>query len=748
MAQISLKSVWRSLFLRELLARFLLYALPIGLATAITVYFFYHLDVQMSEEDIHHTEQHHLDMRREMISAGIHGVASDLRVLREMVLAHAEQGETAGDFSLEEALEHFDIYCREFSRYQTFRILDEDGAETARVVCSDDGQQVHVPSTVRENLRMRPWTGILDLNVGEIWVSRLSVGSAAGSGDWFQPQVAFASVLAVGPTGKRHFVVAGLSMRTLITELLIDTGEGGTMLLVDRAGTLVGRPKGVSTASRSQWWGIGFQDLFPEVWQQLWSVQGGEVESESGLFTFTTLNPAEILRRYQVSGAAGVRYPASATEREADYWKVISHVPHEELIAARERFAQKFMLLAPILLIAPLFGSWYLAQHAVRRRHVVRELADNERYLRQIVDNVLDGIVTTDADGAIERQNAVTAKLFNLPPDAAASNIDELIPRTSLGDANPVDRSTGDGIPESHPPLRFELELTRSDGTRFPTELIVMSSSLSGQQRLIWVIRDITERRELERKHESERLRFFHRTKMAEVGLLAAGIIHEVGNPIAAIQGLVEDLQRRVTHGDGTWDEPARGHLAMILEQARRLGGITRDISEYVRNRPGTQGLFDINSVIRSTARLVRYDARWKSIRLNLDLDASIPALNGIEDQMTQVIMNLLVNAGDAVQSTDPAQRRVAVASRYSAHHVEVTVEDNGHGMDEETRSQVFDSFYTTKPEGKGTGLGLTLCRSIIEAHGGTIEVASQLGAGARFRIVMPTPAMENVRIA
>ncbi|GAB4348690.1 MAG: hypothetical protein Kow006_09650 [Gammaproteobacteria bacterium] len=739
-------------FFFELLTQFLLYALPVGLVTAITIFFFYHLDVQMSETDIHHTEKHHLRMRQELLTEGLRKVASDLRVLNEMVTAHVEEDSAFQGFDLEESVEHFEIYCREYALYRDFRIFREDGMEVANVVCHDRKPAVMAPRSTRENLRLRPWSGILDVELGDVWISDLTIGTAmGGSGEWFQPLVEFGTLLAEEPDGTRYFVVTGVSMRTLISDLLIDTGEGGTMLLVDRRGNMVGRAKDDVALAHHQWWGVRFQQRFPEVWERLWLSSDGEIESSNGLFSFLTLRPAQLLRQYQAK-VEGFYFRPDAKKgvtHDEPVWKVVSHVPYEDLIMGRQRFTQKFTLLAPILLIAPLFGSWFLAKHSVSRREAARKLAENERYLRQIVDNVLDGIVTTSVDGTVEQSNAAIDRLFKLEDSGwRPGNIQQLLPK-STSIKLPTDEKEAP-LPDQglRTPTRVELELTRSDGTSFPAELVVLPSQLNGQQRLIWMVRDITERRELERKHESERMRFFHRTKMAEIGMLAAGIIHEVGNPIAAIQGLVDDLQMRAANPENRWDEQSISNLKTLQEQAQRLGGITRDISDYVRYRPGVEGLFDINGVIRSTARLVRYDARWKSIDLELDLDASVPALRGIEDQITQVIMNLLVNAADAVQENSPELRKVAVRSRYVDDRVEISVADNGEGMTDETLSRAFESFYTTKPEGKGTGLGLSLCRSIIEEHGGTIEIVSQPGQGAEFRIVLPVPAIGKAQSA
>lgn len=733
-------------FYIELLPQFLLYALPFGVVTAITVFFFYHLDVQMTDHDIHHTEQHHLGMREELLTEGLRRVASDLRVLREMVIAHVDEEATQEGYDLEEAVEHFEIYCREYPLYRAFRILREDGLETAHVQCNNGRPAVMATRVPRENLQLNPWRGVLDLEAGDVWISDLTIGTAVGgSGDWFQPLVEFASLLSAETGGARYFVIADVSMRRLVSELLIDTGEGGTMLLVDGDGNVVGRPKDDVANAHHQWWGIRFQQRFPDVWDRLWRTPSGEIESKDGLFTYISFYPGRFLRQYQAKVEGYFFRPddtAIATHDET-VWKVISHVPYADLVEGRDRFTQKFTLLAPILLIAPLIGSWYLAKHAVSRREAVSKLAENERYLRQIVDNVLDGIVTTNVDGVVEQSNAAVKRLFQLGDgDAHPSSIYELVPQSKLFESTREGSRSGIHDSEFVSPARLELELQRCDGSVFPAELVVLKSQLNGRQRLIWMVRDITERRELEKKHESERMRFFHRTKMAEIGMLAAGIIHEVGNPITAIQGLVDDLQHRASETQNRWDSQAVDNLKTIQDQAQRLGGITRDISDYVRYRPGAEGLYDINGVIRSTARLVRYDARWKSIEMELDLDASVPALRGIEDQITQVIMNLLVNAADAVQKNSPELRTVWVGTRFSGHQVEISVVDNGEGLTEDVRARAFESFYTTKPEGKGTGLGLALCRSIVEEHGGTIGVASQPGEGAEFRILLPTPSV------
>jgi signal transduction histidine kinase len=126
-------------------------------------------------------------------------------------------------------------------------------------------------------------------------------------------------------------------------------------------------------------------------------------------------------------------------------------------------------------------------------------------------------------------------------------------------------------------------------------------------------------------------------------------------------------------------------------------------------------------------------------VSLQLDLDNQLPAIYGVADQLTQVIMNLLINAADALGSKEEGEREISVRSEISAGNVCFTVADNGSGMDQETLNRAFDAFYTTK-KNKGTGLGLSLCYSIINGHGGTIEINSATGQGTQVRVSLPLP--------
>lgn len=237
-----------------------------------------------------------------------------------------------------------------------------------------------------------------------------------------------------------------------------------------------------------------------------------------------------------------------------------------------------------------------------------------------------------------------------------------------------------------------------------------------------------------------ERQKYLHQEKMAAIGTLAAGISHEIGNPIAAISGIAQEmLERRAC-----MDEQGRVNCCqcrpdMIYEQTARLAAITREIVDFASPRAVEAQLMDLNQQLRSTSSLVRYDQRLAGVALQLQLDTQLPAIFGVADQLTQLIMNLLINAMDALEGIGGRRSpTITVITSRSAEGVLMSVEDNGSGMDAATVQRVFEAFFTTKPAGKGTGLGLSLCYAIAQNHGGSIDIESTPDCGTRVRVMFP----------
>lgn len=244
-----------------------------------------------------------------------------------------------------------------------------------------------------------------------------------------------------------------------------------------------------------------------------------------------------------------------------------------------------------------------------------------------------------------------------------------------------------------------------------------------------------SELRHREKQSEISREQRFHQEKMAAVGSLAAAVAHEINNPIAAITGIAQQMD------DAHCDARCSGALCrpeLILEHTQRIASISRQLSEMTAPHSQEPELLDLNGLVRNTTNFIIYDKRFRGIDIQLDLDPSIPAIHAVSDHATQVLMNLLINSADALQGSDGRKPVIHVATSVEADDVLVTVRDNGHGMDQSLLARVFEESFTTKPPDRGRGLGLFLCKTLIEQAGGHIRLESEPGVGTTARIRMP----------
>lgn len=217
--------------------------------------------------------------------------------------------------------------------------------------------------------------------------------------------------------------------------------------------------------------------------------------------------------------------------------------------------------------------------------------------------------------------------------------------------------------------------------------------------------------------------------KLAAVGTLAAGVAHEVNNPLASISSLVQMLQ---TQPD--LDANTQETLRLVQSQVTRITQVTRDMLNFARVRPAARIEVDVNSILAASLRLANFDRNFQKLHLTTKLSENTPKILLDSDQIQQVFLNLLLNARDAM----PEGGEIQIETKFVKDEVVVEIADTGAGISPENLSQIFDPFFTTKPAGKGTGLGLAVCYGIITAHGGRIEVISNNEKGTKFIVGLP----------
>lgn len=223
--------------------------------------------------------------------------------------------------------------------------------------------------------------------------------------------------------------------------------------------------------------------------------------------------------------------------------------------------------------------------------------------------------------------------------------------------------------------------------------------------------------------------------KLASMGVLAAGVAHEVNNPLASISSLIQMMQAK-----NDIDPEMSERLKLVSSQIERITQVTKDMTDFARSRHAEKKFVDINEVISSSLRLANFDRSFKDLTIFTDLSPDIPELFANEDQLQQVFLNLLLNARDAM----PDGGEINIASYLENEKAVIEITDSGGGIDRSIRKNVFDPFFTTKPAGSGTGLGLSVCYGIVTAHGGNIDVKDSPTGGTTFTVSLPIDPAEQ----
>ena len=277
-----------------------------------------------------------------------------------------------------------------------------------------------------------------------------------------------------------------------------------------------------------------------------------------------------------------------------------------------------------------------------------------------------------------------------------------------------------------------EVENKRKNGEAFYTQLLIspIIDNMGNVTGFFGIHRDLSEKRLLEKQ-------LIHTQKMESIGTLAAGVAHEVGNPLASISALVQVVQR------STSDEFAKDKLELIKKQVTRISKIIRDLVDFSRPSNYELQLTDINQNIKEAVEITKVGAKTKNISFDMTLNDNLPLLPLISDQIQQIFVNILLNAVDAIiekeeESTHSNNDSIEITTNVDDDNVLITFSDTGKGIHEENLTKVFEPFYTTKKAGKGTGLGLWVSYGIIKSFQGDIKVESIVEKGTTFTITLP----------
>jgi two-component system sensor kinase FixL len=342
--------------------------------------------------------------------------------------------------------------------------------------------------------------------------------------------------------------------------------------------------------------------------------------------------------------------------------------------------------------------------------------------LATIVKTAPDALLVVDREGRIMFANEQIEKLLGLPREELMG---ELIEGVLPGSAE-SDLEQSEGV--------LQKALAR-DGHEISVEVRSSSVPFEGGVLVARSIRDVTGRERAEREARQLLEELAHVGRVSALGELVSAVAHEINQPLAAIMSNAQAAQRFIDRDNPDLEE-VKSALGDIVSEDRRASEVIKQLRSMMRRELRDPGALDLATLISDMEQLVRKDAEERGIELELDVSHSLPLVRGDRIQLQQVILNLMLNAFDAVGEAPEGDHRVRIEGWSAGETIELAVRDTGSGLEEGSESTVFDSFVTTKNH--GLGMGLSICRTVIEAHEGRIWAENHPEGGAVFRISLP----------
>jgi len=399
-------------------------------------------------------------------------------------------------------------------------------------------------------------------------------------------------------------------------------------------------------------------------------------------------------------------------------WEILEHQIFKETLEASAIIG----LAVRGFLVFVLLAGWtiWIVYHF--RIQLIDQLSVTESHYRNIVENSADAIITIGEDNRIQSWNKGAERLFGWSANETIGEaIGMMIPGKLLQSGELL--CLAYGITKASEVKNYQTERLDNRGRNIPVNLtesaLLSNGKVLGRSQ---IIRDISELQTIEHQmRQSDRL--------ATLGQLAAGVAHEIGNPLTSISSLVQLLERRIENPDHI------GKLGRIRANIERITKIVHELVDFTRPQATDVQSVQINDVVENAVGLMSYDNRSQKIKIDLELSPNLPRIKASPDKLHQVIVNLLVNAFDAMKEGGDS---IWITTSANASSVSINVTDNGGGMNPEVLDKIFEPFFTTKDIGKGTGLGLSVSHGIINSMNGSLNVNSTPGEGATFLIEIP----------
>jgi two-component system sensor histidine kinase DctS len=390
-----------------------------------------------------------------------------------------------------------------------------------------------------------------------------------------------------------------------------------------------------------------------------------------------------------------------------------------------------------VLAVAVLWSLWALRRHIQRRLAAERALRDEHAFRKAMEDSVQTGLRARDLEGRITYANPAFCAMVGW---SAEELIGRKPPMPYWVDAEiEATRALHDRILAGEGPEHgFEVSFKRRNGEIFPVLIHEAPLIDANGEQTGWMssIIDITDQKRAAERARQQEERLQATQRLITMGEMASSLAHELNQPLAAIASYNAGCQNMLNSDNAKLDDIGAA-LAKSTEQAQRAGRIIRRIYEFVRRAEPKSEPCDIVQLLDEMINLVEADARRQGMRIQRDFSPTLPAVNGDRVLLGQVALNLIRNGIEAMRDVPPERRTLKISAEFEDAQVHLQIIDRGHGIPEEVAARLFEPFFTTKPE--GMGMGLNICRSVVEGHKGRLWIEAHPQSGSIVHVLLPT---------
>ena len=393
-------------------------------------------------------------------------------------------------------------------------------------------------------------------------------------------------------------------------------------------------------------------------------------------------------------------------------------------------------IVMPGIFIIVLAMGYELGWDVIAAAQVAARLRASEGRFRAVIEAVPSAILVVDDKGLIKFANRQAEPVFGYKRvELIAMTVEMLIPERFR---KPHTRLRQDYARDARARMMGagrELFARRKDGGEIPVEVALNPMPAEEGLSVLVSVVDVTERRNIERATAHQRDEIAHLSRVAMLGELSGSLAHELNQPLTAILSNAQAAQRFLAHSPPPLEKLAQ-ILADIVKSDHRAGAVIQRLRSLLRKEDAQRHPLDINDVVKESLHLMRSDLMYRQVAVSTDLDEALPSVSGDRNQLQQVLLNIVINGCDAMDGQE-GDRRLLVRTRATVQgNVEFSVADHGAGIPVADLERVFEPFVTTKLH--GLGLGLAICRSIVEAHGGRLWATNNAGRGATLHCELP----------